>query len=148
MKPQEFIDSLRGMERAQAEDMLEDEIAEIGALFRAEQAANFAKAESESGIPWPPRVGNPPHPPLIKSGRMYRAATTLGAIGNVHEQRGRVLILGIRGSGVPYANDHQKGRPGKRLPRRQFIYFREDRRRSIPGILGRGLRRIIKKTIG
>lgn len=140
MSPEEFASKIRSLPQTQSKDDLVDAKDEVAALFRREQKANFGRMEDSDGNPWPPRKGNPPNPPLYLTGKMYGAATTLGAPGNITEVEHRELTLGIDSGEVPYASKHQFGMG--RIPRRQFFYLRKDRLKRARLILRKPLRRI------
>jgi phage gpG-like protein len=94
-----------------------------GALAQGEERA-FDSATDASGSPWPPhspytvrKYG--PHPLLILSGAMKRAAT--GGAGNIAQLNGRSLAYGVDQTVIPYAPFQNRGT--SRIPRRQFMYI-------------------------
>lgn len=144
MSPEDFAKKIRSLAQTQAKDDLADAKSEIGALFRREQKANFGRTEDSTGTTWAPRKGSPPNPPLFFTGKMYAAATTLGAPGNVTQVEHRSMEMRINSSEVPYAVFHQRGT--SRMPRREFFYWRKDRLKRARSILKKPLRRIFAST--
>lgn len=78
------------------------------------RGAFAAKADPETGRPWPPRKDDLPHQLLVKSGAMMAAA--LRAVDGAQQSSAGVVVSL---SGPPYAGFHQRGTA--RLPRRRFF---------------------------
>lgn len=85
---------------------------------------NFANKVDEFGVPWPPhapatvrRYG--PHPLLVLSGRMKRAAITPGDSEHLLGVARSTAAYGVSGS-VFYARFHHTGT--SRMPRRRVIF--------------------------
>lgn len=86
---------------------------------------NFYNQVDDSGSYWPPRKDSLPHPLLIKTGLMFKAATDAASPGHLTDiQGGDTLISGISGSIVPYAIYHHIGT--SRMPSRRVIYASEN----------------------
>lgn len=81
---------------------------------------NFYNQVDNTGKIWEPRLDNLSHPLLIKSGRMFSAATNPADPGHLHRATGNVLVIGIMGSAVPYAIFHHEGT--RYMPSRRVIY--------------------------
>ena len=103
-------------------------IAQAGLDFQEAQGSNFDRAEDSQGNAWPAHAPLTialygPHPLLILSGDMKRAAT--GGAGAVFDirvgKKKSVVILGISKVAIPYAWKHQHG--SGRIPRREFFYL-------------------------
>jgi phage gpG-like protein len=120
--------------------------ANVGDVFREAQANNFARASNESNASWPPRKHKYPWPILRKTRRMHNAASRRGAVGNITRTAGKRLVLGIRGSDVPYAKFHQFGT--SRLPVRQFFYLRAEDRPLLRPPVRSHLMRVYQATRG
>lgn len=84
---------------------------------------NFYNQVDDAGTPWPPRKDSLPHPLLIKTGLMFRAATDTQSPGHLTDIQGDTLISGISGSFVPYAIFHHMGT--RVMPSRRVIYASE-----------------------
>lgn len=124
--PESFAAMIRSLPAAVASDSLEEAKQEIGNLFRDAQNNNFLREQDSSGATWAPRTRQYPWLILRKTLKMINAASQLSATGNITEVQHRRMVLGIRGSDVPYAKYHQFGT--SRLPRRQFFYLRKQDR--------------------
>lgn len=146
MSPEQFAARIRGLSQSLKNDPFSEEKREIGDQFREEQAANFRRQEDELGQKWKPRVGDPPWPPLIKTGAMFRAATTLGARGNISRVDHRSVTFGVSDD-IDYAKDHHNGKAEKRLPRRRFLYWRPDRMTGVREVFLKGLRRLAMQVL-
>lgn len=119
-----------------------------GREFQALQAGNFDRAEDASGTPWKPHSPvtiaiHGPHPLLILSGDMKKAAT--GGAGSILKvkagSKNTVAIIGISKTAIPYAWFHQVGTV--KMPRRQFFYLS----RTGKPVLARTFRkRVIEKV--
>lgn len=81
---------------------------------------NFYNQVDHTGRGWPPRVDNEPHPLLIKTGKMFRAATNPADGGHLYRETSTELVVGILGSAVPYAIYHHTGT--RKMPSRRVIY--------------------------
>lgn len=99
----------------------------IEGFFAADEAlaagfeANFYNQQDEMGQSWPPRKDNLPHPLLIKTGKMFRAATNTEDSGHYSDiENGTTLIVGIADSVVPYAKYHHTGT--RIMPARRVIF--------------------------
>lgn len=102
-------------------------------------AENFAKQVDHRGRPWPPRKDNLPHPLLVKTGNLLRAATTPGAFGHKFERQGDTVLFGVYGGVIDYAIYHHTGT--SRMPMRRVIYPSAAAKRRAFDAFGRGLRR-------
>lgn len=92
-------------------------------IIREDFAAHFRNTEAPYGK-WPPRKDNLPHPLLILSGDMYRAATQEGAPGNITGVGDRELQMGVDGSVVNYTAFQQDGT--RYIPARPFIWLSDE----------------------
>lgn len=82
---------------------------------------NFYNQVDDMGVPWKPRKDNLPHPLLIKTGRMFRAAVDTRNPEHFSDIRGTTLETGVS---VPYAKFHHWGT--SRMVARRVIYATED----------------------
>lgn len=80
---------------------------------------NFYNQVDEDGVPWAPRKELLPHPMLIKTGRMFRAATDKANPEHFSDISEAVLETGI-GDPVFYAGFHHNGT--RIMPARRVIY--------------------------
>ncbi len=87
---------------------------------------NFFNQVDETGKPWPPRKDNKPHPLLIKTGKMFAAATNTRSpnhFSDIEASTDRVtLVTGISDAAVPYYKYHHSDEPRTKIPRRRVIY--------------------------
>lgn len=81
---------------------------------------NFYNQVDETGTAWPPRKDSLPHPLLIKTGVMFKAATDQTSPGHLTDIQRDTLISGISGAFVPYAIYHHLGT--RVMPSRRVIY--------------------------
>jgi hypothetical protein len=81
---------------------------------------NFYNQVDETGSAWLPRKDSLPHPLLIKTGIMFKAATDPTAPGHLTDIQGDTLISGISGEFGPYAVFHHLGT--RLMPSRRVIY--------------------------
>lgn len=81
---------------------------------------NFYNQLDEQGNPWPPRKDSKPHPLLIKTGKMFEAATNTRSPAHFSDIEGTTLITGISDAAVPYAKYHHTGT--RIMPARRVIY--------------------------
>lgn len=84
---------------------------------------NFYNQVDETGSAWLPRKDSLPHPLLIKTGVMFKAATDPESPGHLTDIQGDTLISGISGAFVPYAIFHHLGT--RIMPARRVIYASE-----------------------
>lgn len=91
-------------------------------------AENFRDSASPTAS-WPPRKDDLPHPLLIKTGALERAATGRGP-GHVTVWLRNGFYVGVDTSvgvgGVPAAAAHNFGAPALNLPQREFLAARQD----------------------
>jgi len=146
MNPAQFAAMCRGLPAAIENASVTQLHTETGDAFRAAQEDNFSREANESGITWPPRRHHYTWPILRKTLRMKRAASQLGAPGNINRARGRELWLGISDADVPYAKYHQFGTT--RLPVRRFFYLRKEDRKLLEPSVKSHLLRIFNATRG
>ncbi|WP_417744841.1 hypothetical protein [Rosistilla oblonga] len=105
---------------------------------------NWTRQQNKDGSPWAPRAGNPPNPPLIKTGAMFGAATDDQADGNIREVSDRSAKTGINSAAVPWAPMQQFGT--SRIPARQYFFlYGPDRVKVRPPIQQAAGRVIISK---
>lgn len=108
----------------------------IRALFAVEEVIadgfqeNFYNQVDDKGVPWAPRKDKKPHPLLIKTGKMFEAATNTRSSNHFSDIQGATLITGVSDAAVPYAKWHHNGTKGKdgisvRMPARRVIYATE-----------------------
>lgn len=81
---------------------------------------NFYNQQDDEGNLWKPRKDDLPHPLLIKTGKMFRAATNPGDAGHLYRDEGGTLVVGVLGNVVPYAIYHHTGT--RKMPARRVIY--------------------------
>lgn len=104
----------------------------LQALFAVEEVIaegfqeNFFNQLDDKGYPWAPRKDSKPHPLLIKTGKMFDAATNTRSSNHFSDISGTTLITGVSDSAVPYAKWHHNGTKKKdgsvRMPARRVIY--------------------------
>jgi hypothetical protein len=92
------------------------------AVITAGFEENFYNQVDEMGVPWEPRVDNEPHPLLIKTGRMFAAATNPASPEHFTDFTDTSLETGISDA-VPYAIFHHYGT--SRMPSRRVIFASE-----------------------
>jgi len=126
MHPLEFTKRLRTLPGALASESYKEPLGEVVDQVGMEVRDNFRRQTDRNGTPWPPRKGNPPHAPLIKTGTMLGAATVRGASGNITDISDRDAATGIALSAVPYAAVHQYGGIKVPVPKREFFYLSDD----------------------
>lgn len=84
---------------------------------------NFYNQVDHNSDPWAPRKDNLPHPLLIKTGRMFAAATNPQSPEHYSDiENGLTLVSGI-GEAVFYAGFHHYGT--YKMPARRVIYATE-----------------------
>ncbi len=87
---------------------------------------NFFNTTGPEGDFWQPRKDNLPHPLLIKTGKMFSAATNVGDPGHVFEHSGDIAEFGVSDAHVVYAKWHDRGTKNKdgtlRMVARPFAY--------------------------
>lgn len=95
---------------------------------------NFVNTSGPHSGAWPPRKSKRTgtgkadannrtegtHPLLIKSGKMFQAATSDFGAGSIEDVRDRDAMIGIDPQGVPYAATHDYGAPARGIPQREF----------------------------
>ena len=135
MKVQQFVAMMKRASRygfAKQSKAIE----QAGKDFQAAQAGNFDRAEDANGRPWKEHAPltialHGPHPLLILSGAMKRAAT--GGAGSVIKVKAgakeSTVVVSISNSTIPYAWKHQHG--AGRIPRRQFFYLAREAREPL-----------------
>lgn len=111
---------LAGFGRALAEEPLEQPLSETAKVFRAGVWGNFMRAAGPEGSQWPSRVDNLPHPLLILTAAMIRAATDESAPGAITFVAPRAAAMGIDDASIPYAKFHMTGT--KKMPARPYYY--------------------------
>ena len=70
---------------------------------------NFFNTTGPDGDFWQPRKDNLPHPLLIKTGKMFNAATNVGDPGHVFRHSGDIAEFGVSDAHVPYSKYHDRG---------------------------------------
>ncbi len=101
------------------EEPLKEGLAKCADEIRQAYASNFDSA-GYSGGSWPPRKDKLPHPLLQKSLALRNAATQEGAAGNVSENDGREIAVGVeKSSSLPYTHAQHYGYKG--IPPRPYI---------------------------
>jgi len=85
-------------------------------------AENFFNQLDDNSQPWRQRKDDLPHPLLIKTGKMFRAATNTSDPGHIADiQEGnRSIVIGVSDDVVPYAKYHHNGT--SRMVSRRVIY--------------------------
>lgn len=109
-------------------------------------AENFARAVDHQGRSWPPRKDNLPHPLLVKTGRMLRAATTPGGSGHKFDRQGDSVRFGVYGSVVGYAIFHHMGT--SRMPMRRVVYASAATKLRAFAAFKRGIERDFRQWVG
>lgn len=87
-------------------------------------ALNFADSASPDGRPWPARKDSKPHPLLIETGALLKAALGTGAGGSTRTtDRDVELVIdkSVKIGGIPGAAAHHFGYPPRNLPQREFF---------------------------
>lgn len=138
----QFAKFLRVLPDAIDADPFVDESEEVAEAFRKGVTDNFIRQADSRNITWPPRRILVSHPPLRRTLKMFRAATSRGAPGAIQEIRHRRVRLAIDRQVVPYASDHQFGT--KRLPRRQFFYLNTAQRAKMRSVSLHGMKRVLR----
>lgn len=70
---------------------------------------NFYNTIGPEGEFWQPRKDNLPHPLLIKTGKMFSAATNVNDPGHVFRHEGDIAEFGVSDAHVHYAKYHDRG---------------------------------------
>lgn len=97
-------------------------------------AENFVETAGPHSGDWPPRKSERTgtgladannrtegtHPLLIKTGKLFQAATSDFGEGAIEDVRDRDAAIGINPQEVPYAATHNYGDPGRGMPQREF----------------------------
>jgi len=143
MSPEQFQRILTALPMRIASDPMDAEKEEMGELIREAQEGNFEREEDESGAAWAPRKGSYDHPPLRDTLAMFNAATSKGAPGNLQEHGPGYLVVGIDGSVIGYAIDHNDG-IGQ--VQRRFFYLREEDLEKLDVPLRKAMKRIVLQT--
>lgn len=86
-----------------------DALAEVDRVIAEGFQENFYNTLDHESQPWAARKDNLPHPLLIKTGKMFAAATNPSDPGHVFEVEGNVVIFGVNDEVVPYAKYHHRG---------------------------------------
>lgn len=85
---------------------------------------NFYNQVDDNDQPWKPRVDSLPHPLLIKTGKMFAAATKTDDPGHLKSITTAEIAIGIKGSVVSYAIFHHVGT--RKMPARRVVYATQE----------------------
>ncbi len=128
-------------------ERLDQVFADLDSVISNGFRENFDARVDETGSAWPPhspstvkRYG--PHPLLVLSGRMKRAATNVADGEHLSERQGDTLIVGIAGS-VRYAIFHRTGT--SRMPRRNVIFASQKTLGRCRTSIERGVMRLVTR---
>lgn len=95
---------------------------------------NFYNTLDDNAQVWAPRKDNKPHPLLIKTGKMFAAATDPQNPGHLFRREGDEIEIGVKAEAVFYAWFHhvgtqwgptetaRHGRTGTKMVARRFAY--------------------------
>jgi phage virion morphogenesis protein len=147
MSPETFAKGMRRLKGAVSQDPFDEEKTEIANAFGDSVASNFAVQQNPDGSAWPARKTNPPNPMLIRTGKMFVAATSPGGEGNITKIDHREIRFRVDDSKVHYAKYHHRGTKKKDgsvlMAKRRFFYLQKDDLKYVRDPLNRGLYRIL-----